>query len=1154
MNTQPPQQKPIDFSRELQATCQLGYIDLSSAYIKNVIHSSVTDPEFTNDDVQRSPYLQSKISPVSDNLKKAKGSGYIPSVNSQIGATFDTFCVGAIKPNTPHPLLNLIQGPDYQVNWVTELFFNESQINYLQPLSVASISQAENALSVIAPTPQVFNALNPTLEAIPDYQTLFTPNVTYNIWQLNPIYGGQISDNTQDIQLYKGYIPDNINEPTMFSKCDSGSSGQSSVLRVISKNASCLITRMYPLSNDLVYSNFNSNVLLWYTPPHTTTLKYESIKAQGNYNCGFVLKFSNISGSDLIAAGFNSSNTTSNSVYVYSKIGISWGNTTDYSQFLTGINSSTDYIYNFFENYYLEITNIGFSLRGNNIELIKQNTSHAIGKDTNLNVYVHFAGLIMYIGFDDDPSNWYAIKEYPIPQNNLGENQFIYHKMDPTASIAINVMNVDFNFQYGAICFNNHDKAGYKYSIVPDPTGIATIVPSTSYPYDTYPSLSGKPFYSSKFLLQGDVIDDGSGNQIVQLDPIIENDYSEQNINVTMLENVVYLSDHIDIASTYQQGIFPITAFNEIPYSINAVPGVGQTFNTIGGTLYWDYRSTTAPIQYVEESVFDLQARADTFPITYVLNGYEQINGQIFFTNTIEGPVVLRMGKANADDFANTDRPIESFVFPLDWGDITDFFQSAEISAYINPQTLSHRLEKTAQITLKNIHNSSIGASILYLIKNNILTVTIKAGYKNSLYTYFEGVINDITINEGPSEATIILSAKDVLTTLITSPTGFQFPNSMLFRGMEYGKIIKTAFGAVGLDDYLWININDDDVMNASKYRLPFVSEGSNNKLSAITSTKDTYIGEVVDSAMNLIVTQSADPNGRQIINLPVLFWDNSGISTDSSTFGVISMQQRGDSSDNPTSSANGTNLEVLQFLASQDGQLPDLDAINFIGTTLTVGANGVHGLVASSGFSTKSSLQPLAAGMRLVGQKSDSSFFVRYSYAPDAFDTIGINSGPLSSQSNADLITGYVGYNKMLINDPKEPIFRFMDPRILTDDVLTGNLEAYLFHQVRNVLESLSFEVYVTKPLREHGKFQIEFFSNDASTDPFKTDEFFYQTVKYSINKNQSVIIARVDGVNLSYLAGLGFVASNDILSDLDLREYQIEIMKQAQNINTNS
>ena len=101
-----------------------------------------------------------------------------------------------------------------------------------------------------------------------------------------------------------------------------------------------------------------------------------------------------------------------------------------------------------------------------------------------------------------------------------------------------------------------------------------------------------------------------------------------------------------------------------------------------------------------------------------------------------------------------------------------------------------------------------------------------------------------------------------------------------------------------------------------------------------------------------------------------------------------------------------------------------------------------------------------------------------------------------------------YVGFKKYLISS--------FQRNQIPDQTVLRNITNQYQKIIRTPISRLSFDCYVTKPLSFHGKFKINVFLGSIQNS---TDEYIYERIGYSYNKQQNFITASVEGINIPIL-----------------------------------
>ena len=377
------------------------------------------------------PEISQRLKNVSQN-----SGGILPQVNPYIGAPMATFVYGGIAPNSAHPQLDSIKGPDTN----TGFEFEEGVIYAYDPsFDGGEATFGDNGRDgEDAPEfepPQPFSAGNdyagaqypvvPSQKSAPFNSDQVLP--TYNIWQLK-----NIDNNETTLQYKKNYgplFPNGYTGPKIRQTV--GVDG-SSYIEVTAANVAAQVERIFPISADLAYSSAK----IYYPPRGEIQPQPREIKARGSDNSGFQLHFRHSQITNM---------SNSNSGAVNGSIQVNFG-----AKDTPGDGTSL-------QNFQLNL------VPGKTPELMfyhpkKQSwetfplQGSAFGSG-EFSVYVHFAGPTMLIGFDTDVENWNAF--VPLDDDDDWNQQYV-PLIPANSRISMTFTNVTAAFQYGPMAFNNY--------------------------------------------------------------------------------------------------------------------------------------------------------------------------------------------------------------------------------------------------------------------------------------------------------------------------------------------------------------------------------------------------------------------------------------------------------------------------------------------------------------------------------------------------------------------------------------------------------------------------------------------------------------------------------------------------------------------------
>lgn len=353
-------------------------------------------------------------------LNKGVG-GQIPILNLKIGAPMATFAEGSIVPNETAGPYNLIYGAS-----VSSFGLDR----YILPTTFNSVSY--NTYSGVSNP--LNNVVTPSgLDSSPfGYIPLRTGEIrgtspkklpTWNIWK-------QITNN----DLLKKFLPglgvinyNTLNAPHIETTIGAEIPG----IAINSANTFAVLERIFPIADDLLYKRPD----IYYKNFSTGNIETKQCKASGGPNCGFRINLKNLTAPAPYVGG--------NGIPSQSSIIIAFG---DFFRDSKTPNLAT--------KFGIIITSSGAKLRVYN-SVKKQWTTIVLDNQNflnngELNVFVHFAGPCMYVGFNENPNDWYVLEP------NL-ENFNFEPRIPADSKISIVVENLSCTFFYSPICFNTLD-------------------------------------------------------------------------------------------------------------------------------------------------------------------------------------------------------------------------------------------------------------------------------------------------------------------------------------------------------------------------------------------------------------------------------------------------------------------------------------------------------------------------------------------------------------------------------------------------------------------------------------------------------------------------------------------------------------------------
>lgn len=422
--------------KTIKGFCQIGAVFAPDHGSVGGFHSRQLSAPDANNLLPQTYYYKSNAS-VSDRLRGASqaAGGILPEANRYIGAPLCTFAYGGIPSGETHPQLDLIQGPALTdtvevkpgiIEAYNPTYTSTAKFSTTTGDGTLAPTNTDSARAL--PPPQF-----PTVPATTGYPftKATTPNTTYNIWKLV-----NLDKETENSLTYKknwgpqfpsGYNAARIRQNT--------SVDGSMCLEVTASNCTAQLSRVFPISKDLLYSG----ATLYYPHPILENLS-RPITAVGGENCGFQLHFQ-------YATVTQMNNQTSSELT--GGIGIEWG----VPKGKGGGRKAKNLIQNFNlilypgrvpQLYFLHPRTKSwqaFPLKGPAFD------------GGEYDIYVHYCGPHMMVGFDTDPAGWNC---FTPPNDKTDFQTYYYPYLSPEAEIGIIFDNITTVFQYGPIAFNNY--------------------------------------------------------------------------------------------------------------------------------------------------------------------------------------------------------------------------------------------------------------------------------------------------------------------------------------------------------------------------------------------------------------------------------------------------------------------------------------------------------------------------------------------------------------------------------------------------------------------------------------------------------------------------------------------------------------------------
>jgi hypothetical protein len=987
--------------QQLNIECTIGALKLTKQGSLSSLVARYRMPENNQASTFSANYEAKANSNYSKNFRTiSKGSGGIlPRLNLSIGAPAATFIEQSITTDKVHGVYNLLKAA-YFSNFGTQIYICErgnvkpqSGAGQAPPSGVSSSSYFDQGNSGYIPLKKS------------EVLVETTERLTWNVWK-------QVVNE----ELAKKSIPalGVINYESLgVPHAETAVGPQIPGITVNAANSIALLERIFPLSDDLAYNDPN----IYFARPGGGEPIKKTVEAKGGINCGFWLRFKN-----LTDFAFYKSNNSVNK----SSIRIAFGNFTKQpsdkiSQFAIIISENSTVL-----RYLNPVTKTFESINLNNKALINSGI---------LDIFVHFAGPNMFVGFDKEISNWNVFE----PQTfGSDETKFYEPCIDEQSKIQVLVENFNCTYTYSPICFDAFDPD----SILETPTP------------------SG---YSNR---------EGNSTMNIRFDVNSDDPFSISSCSADVLNNNLIR----------KKNPFPQTSGSE---SILNKPKEGPTYysdwrrvnkGTNDSLKSFDEYKSNPELKYFEIDKNESKAK-DKDPRTY-------FKGRIRYETTIEGPVFFYARNFKDEQIIDTPNKMVNQI----WGkyaDISKYFESASISESFKNKNLSYK-ESTATINLVNMTNDNIGRQILNALQENILVVTLKCGYDDeNKNIFFQGIITRIQVDRASDNFKTTLTCQDLGDYLLDN---IRFPTMSLFPlGFRtYKGLLEDIFELGGLFEYYKPRPRIEgaafDVLHdyyLTRYQGdPIYQLSLNNKLPQVNV--ENKIKQVVGEILQHLIFTS-DNSGYFNAFLPVFRWDPE---LEQYSFGL-----RGD-----------TEVEELWMAGEPSDE------------QLLANSNGsIHGIIGggSEGWTETTELDNLHSEIWMVARRFDGEMiteqsnpsFINRAISEESFDKLNnlVTDGVNLEQE----YIGYVGFNKIFY--AKEATENSL---VRTKQLARKLFETYE-HASRFTYQELKLNVYVTKPLLTHGRFEVKSFRDSGFID--FSGEYNYNSVIYNISANENIIKASI-------------------------------------------
>jgi hypothetical protein len=538
------------------------------------------------------------------------------------------------------------------------------------------------------------------------------------------------------------------------------------------------------------------------------------------------------------------------------------------------------------------------------------------------------------------------------------------------------------------------------------------------------------------------------------------------------------------------------TSFENASYRVNASPR-NTGYNSINPldkniSYFADLRLAGPQFEPITQTKKPAAKSADpdrqTLYFKLIYN--TTIEGPAFMQVEIPHPGVLAASKVGDFGIGSSGSTDYKFVDPLlsqlffDVGDITSWVESWSVSCNATLSNLS-KITKSADIVLKNI-DSLEGQKFINAIENNLICVTIDAGYvQGNLYTYFQGFITSTSYSRSGNDSTFNLTCQDIASFVLEN---LYFDKNMLIAGMRHDLAIDSIMACSGFWSYYKRN-NSDLANGGSIYGIDLrLNSNSTNNQDLIKLNPLDKIYE----KLGKLLERLNNPN-----SLPTFRW--------AERYGFV-LECRNNYLDDDLK-FTGLNEAGTAYIFNSNAS----NKINYIANF----QSDIHGLLVGN-YTIATNVNGLAAGVRVFGVAM-TGFLADERYSPGS-----VSITNLATQTQLDLLgylanapfnasqAPYVGFKKYLMWSMQRN--EIPDQQVLKR--VTDSIELVS----KTPISSIKFNCYVAKPLNFHGKFLINVFHGKKVN---ATDQYIYQSVNYSYEKDKNLITASVSGTNMPISVG---------------------------------
>lgn len=999
------------------------------------------------------------------------------------GAPYCTFVEGTLEANKVHPYYNLIIGPPNAPTYAstTTLTFADNPQNFNQDFK--PVNNAESLVFNKVGTPFIPGTTK-TSKAVAEKQDSgeIAPIISYNIWKVENLMPDP------GFQQWLGFLPKpgaTVDNTQPYAQTLSYS--DTAEIQVYASNSQVSLLRCYPMAKDyahdrdckyLFYDSASDGEVLRAIPAKLYKTEYtpDPLKPKEKKRVpavGFVLKFSSVTLSNIQPTQVPNQDGVLSSPQIL----ISWGKIDatpeelnlatknkeicKYTLKLSADSTPTIY-FNISDN---DVKNTTISANARSVVLTSLQGLNIQGRNSgakspnDFSIFVYYSGPYLQIGNSTNPGEWQTVAA----PKNVKVNNYVSGPGQPEEKLK-HMLDEKSQIRISAQFVN------FRFSYGP---------PIFS-PHD---SNNIKNFTNTL----ANTLNFVSGALPVGLSK------DEKEKLPTEVPSIIFKNaiGNFGSAEDYDTNVKP----DDIEIKITE----------LNSPAFYDVRTDWSE----KDLICETTAKDSSFKLTFPENA-----GGFTFNNF---KPVSAPDPEIKESYTRYDLRIEKSTDSIS-AILSNAVKSLTITKKVDDADAA-RIESTLNITFINLNKSLSGFKILQFMRQNITTLRISAGYE-TLYPFFEGMVEDIVVTEGLSETTIVVNSKDLLQKLFVDSETMILPTVfMKFPGMRYNKAINQMVYYSELNNHFKYALGDPldqkgqslaYALNFNKYyRLPRIDVATLNIAAASLMIKAyddktyTYYNMLKTiKNLSIQVSDKISVGETTRFDVPIYYWYTSGSSED------MVFQDS-------TDVVNGNGIVMSSRTMAKDEDTFYLYK-RAISPEMTTDISSLHGtLFSESAFTSKS--------------KSTNLFrsgLYRYFDTQNTPHVISVSNDKETKTAKnlpvIDKIESYVGYEKIILFD--NPPSNFGEIKMPNTLIPVNEYAQSWVNRIFNasfvdVYENITLKSLVTKPLKEWGSFFVTYESTELDNNGQLVnvivkmpDRYLYSSVTYTFDIDKNLITAEID------------------------------------------